>query len=266
MRTTGLVVTALVWSVLACFLQTAYAQDDRAALPPLIKVCDVEWPPYAFHKRDDGGVEGEVAGYSVDFLKAILSSANIKAEIHLLPQKRCEHLVDTGAYDLLLDESFNLDRAQRFLITVPYYQLTDVYITLTDKPVPAITTPRDFHSLNVCGEMGFNYRNFGVPDEEIDTSYQSFEAAMKKLASGYCDVVLARSEIAAGQTFIGGTNYVADPKYQVHTLPYAAPAPFHMMASRNTPYARALADLLNDGIDRLHRSGAAARLMEPYRK
>ena len=258
---------ALAVFLFAMPFRMADASEGLDALPAVLKVCDIgnEWPPYTFYKRENGRQTKEVVGYSVDFLKAILRPAGIDISVQLLPWKRCQHMVDTGAYDLLLNASLNLDRAARFLVSKPYYELTDVYVSLSRRRIPLVATPQDFSNLNVCGEMGYNYWNFGLPDERIDTSYQTLGAAIKKLHAGYCDVVLTRLEIAAAQKFLGDSDYVSDPQYQVRKLPYAAPTPFHMMLSRRTRYAKTLLDAVNQGIDRLQQSGEASSLMQNYR-
>ena len=239
---------------------------EPAQLPKELKVCDGgnEWPPYAFFKRVSGEKTQEVVGFSVDYLNAILAGTGIAARIDLLPWKRCQYLVSTGEYDMLLNASFSRERAEKYLISQKYYELTGVYFYSKKKEIERITKPSLLDDLYICGELGYNYRNFGVDDANVDASYQNLGAAMERIKTGNCDIVLTDLEIARAQGLVGERDFSKDPDLRFETLPYMKLLSFHMMVSRRPAYAKTLLDLLNEGIERLQKSNLPATIMSRY--
>lgn len=226
-----------------------------AKVPRQIDVCDIgsEWPPYTYRERQDGQPTGRVVGQSVSLLRQILSRKNIEFQIELIPWRRCLAEVASGKYAMLVNASTNAERSATYLVTTPYYHLTGVYLYARERPPPPIRQPEDLRALRVCGQSGYNYVNFGLSSDQVLTGTPDFDRVILKLKAGRCDVVLTRLEIVAGQKYIDGKDYLADPALTYGTPTYMAPEPFHMMVSRQLAYSAELLEILNEGIQELGR-------------
>jgi polar amino acid transport system substrate-binding protein len=235
-------------------------------LPKEIQICDNgnEWPPYTFYKRVDGRVTSELTGFSVEYIQTILKRAGLKPAITMLPWLRCQSMVTIGKYLMLLNASENAERARDYLVSKPYYAVQGIYIYSTTRPKPRIQTARDLLLRHTCGQMGYNYVNFGIRNEEIDSGTTTLPMTLEKLKFGNCDVVLARKEIAAGHIWINGIDYTNDKNFGWGILEGMKPSQFHMMVSRQTPYAQQLIELIDNGIDDMTASGEAKKLEKKY--
>ena len=240
-----------------------------ANLPSEIPICDIggAWPPYIYHAQVNGQDSEEVTGFSVDYIRAILARRQLRARIELIPWRRCQTGVINGSYAMLLNASLNAERERDYLVSKPYYVVHDVYFYATARPVPTIATLSDLRKLRICGQAAYNYVNFGLRNDEVDAGAKSFPQAMEKLRAGRCDVVLGRREIAAGFRLLNGIDYTRHPDFGMGSAPWVKPANFHMLISRNTPYAEALLTIVNQGIDEMKHSGEdrllARRHLEP---
>ena len=236
-----------VWLYLFLGVSMATATSVMADVPRQIQICGMEgeWPPYAYFKRENGKITGEVVGSSISTIKKILGKHHISATITLIPWRRCLAEVASGRYAMLLDASVNAERERSYLISRTFYTLHDVYFYSANRPAPKIETVADLRIVKICGEAGFNYLNFDVPQNEIDAESSSFKNAMDKLKAGRCDAVLGRLEIAAGHRYVNGIDYTQSTEFEWRTLPGTSESTFHIMISRNVPFASELLDLIN---------------------
>lgn len=223
-----------------------------------------EFPPFAFFKRQDGRATSETTGYSVDFVKEILSARHIVSTVDLIPWNRCLAEVEQGNYAILLDAANDAGRQKKYLVSRPYYTLQDVFFYLKSRPIGKVESASDLRRLRVCGQSGYTYTNWGLLDREIDTGARTLEQALQKLRLGRCDVVLTRLETAVNYRFTSGADRLRIEEFGWQKMPGMAPLPFHMMVSRKLPYSRTLIGILNDGIDRMFRSGEARKLELEY--
>jgi polar amino acid transport system substrate-binding protein len=224
-----------------------------AEIPKKIHGCDIggELPPYSYYKRKNGQPTNEVTGFSVRYIEQILETKNIKSTIELLPWRRCKALVTKGDYALLLNASINPEREKNYLISKTYYTVKDVYFYSKRKPISQINNVGELRKHYICGEAGYNYINFGIRNEEVDTGTTSLPQAMEKLHAGHCDVVLARFEFAAGHRFTNGIDYTKSKDFGWGEIKGMTPLSFHIMVSRRLPYSKELIDLINQGIDHM---------------
>ena len=235
-------------------------------LPKEIQICDNgnEWPPFTFYKRVDGKTTPELTGYSVEYIQTILKKAGLKPTITMLPWLRCQSMVTIGKYLMLLNASENAERARDYLVSKPYYAAQGIYFYSASRPKPRIQTARDLLLRHTCGQMGYNYVSYGIRNEEIDTGTTTLPMTLEKLKLGNCDVVLARKEIAAGHVWINGIDYTKDKNFGWGIMDGMKPSEFHMMVSKQTPYAQALIELINKGIDEMTGSGEVKKLEQKY--
>lgn len=243
------VVTGIAWLCMGC------AGSARAGQP--LSVCDdgAGWPPYTFvdPKNPD-----RVVGASKDLIFGILERAGYAAQITLLPWKRCLAQVESGQTAMLLNASFSEERAQKFLMTKPYYSLHSVLFYRTSKyPVPpTLTTAEDMKSYRYCGLHGYNYTMYDIPKSQLDTGAKDEASRFAMLQRDRCDFVLGDVELihafsSMGQLNLDGTGHLP--------IPGAKPKEFHAMVSRALVDGDKLLRILDDGI-------AAAKADRTYAK
>jgi polar amino acid transport system substrate-binding protein len=248
---------------LGCCAVSAARVARAAPLAPgqEIKVCGqmAEWPPYLYFKRVNGQRSEELVGYTIDYLQRSLAQHGLRYKFDPLPWKRCVELVNRGLYDMLTDASYNPARERSYLITKPYYALQLVYFYDKARPKPDIRTSADLKKYRMCTINGYNYAPFGLRQEEIYASSQNIEQSFQKLKHDRCDAVPERLEAILGYKALGVVDY-EQLGLGVEHLPDLAPATFHMMVSRKVAYGPELLAVLNEGIDKINHSPAAAEI------
>lgn len=254
-------------STIALLLGWASAGAHAAPLAPeqVIRVCGqiAEWPPYLYFKRDLDGPSDEVIGYSAEMLRLSLERKGLRYTMDMLPWRRCLESVRLGMHDMVTDLASNPERARTYLVSKPYYAQHLVYFYDTSRRRPAVDTAPDLKKLRLCGINGYTYAAFGLEPAQMDTGAQDLMQAFLKLKNNRCDAVPERLEIALGYQALGKVDFkVLGIGYGA--LPDLSPSPFHMMVSRNVPYAAELLEVLDDGIESLGRSGDAKRLAAKY--
>ncbi|MES2118785.1 MAG: transporter substrate-binding domain-containing protein [Pseudomonadota bacterium] len=252
---------------IALLLACAGTAANAAPLAPnqAIRVCGqiAEWPPYLYFKRDLQGQTDDVIGYSAELLQMSLERKGLRYTIDMLPWKRCMESVRLGMHDMMTDIANNAERARTYLVSKPYYAQHLVYFYDTARPRPAVATSADLKKLRLCAVNGYTYTAFGLDVAQIDTGAQDLMQSLLKLKNNRCDAVPERLEIALGYQTLGKVDFkVLGIAYGV--LPDLSPSPFHMMVSRNVPYAAELLEVLDDGIEYANRSGEAKRLAARY--
>lgn len=254
-------------AVIALLLGWAGAGAHAAPLAPeqLIRVCGqvAEWPPYLYFKRDLQGQTDDVTGYSAELLQSSLARKGLRLTFDMLPWKRCTESVRLGMHDMMTDIANNAERAQTYLVSKPYYAQHLVYFYDTARPRPAVATSADLKKLRLCAVNGYTYAAFGLNVADIDMGAQDLMQSLLKLKNNRCDAVPERLEIALGYQTLGKVDFkVLGIAYGA--LPDLSPSPFHMMVSRNVPYAAELLQVLDEGIELAIRSGEAKRLAARY--
>lgn len=239
-----------------------------AKLPKVIPICDIgaELPAYAYFRRVNGKITTEVTGFSVRYIEQILGAKGIESKVDLIPWKRCQAMVTKGDYAMLLNGSIKPELEKNYFISKTYYKVKDVYFYSKLKPTPKIKSANDLRKLNMCGQAGFNYVNFGVRNEEVDTGAKSFPQVMDKLKAGHCDVVLGRLEYAADYLFTSGVDYTDDKNFGWGELKGMAPLEIHIMVSRELSYSKELIEIINRGIDNMNQSKNVNKLKQEFLK
>jgi polar amino acid transport system substrate-binding protein len=234
---------------------------------PTIYICDdgAEWPPYSYYQRQDGRPTDTVIGFSVDVIDDIFKGAGIPYHLTLLPWKRCLHEVAVGErYHMLLSGGRNPERDRTYYISEAYYLMHPSYL-FSQAHHPdglAITERGDLKKFRVCGIQGYNYVVFGLAEDEIDTGTRDYEALIRKILDGRCDLSIDRLEILLGFKAIG-KDFISHPDLAYRTIAGEPAEPFHMMFSRNS-VGRELKRIVDAGIRRLQQSGELDAILKKY--
>lgn len=218
------------------------------AAPPLVPlpICDdvAGWPPYTFV---DPKNPQTVTGASADVMVGLLRRAGYAPQITLLPWKRCLSDVEAGRTAMLLNASFNEERAHKFLVSKPYYSIHSAlfYISAKYPEPPKMASLEEMKKYRYCGLLGYNYTMYDIPPDQLDTGARDETSRFEMLRMGRCDFVLGDVEIikafaAMDQLNLLGTAYVA--------IPGTKPKEFHALVSRAWPDGEKLLQRINDGI------------------
>ena len=160
-----------------------------AATP--LQICDDEagWPPYTFA---DPKNPQAIMGASADLLVDILKRAGYEPQITLLPWKRCLAEVERGTMTMLINAAYSEERAQKYLMTTPYYSIHSALFYLSSKyPIaPKVETVADLKQYRYCGLFGYNYTMYDIPETQLDTGAKDERTRFAKLRHDRCDFVL----------------------------------------------------------------------------
>ncbi|MDP2371706.1 substrate-binding periplasmic protein [Rhodoferax sp.] len=257
MTMTMTMIRVVAWITWLSLAHVGSARADQALL-----ICDdaAGWPPYTFvdPKNPD-----KIVGASKDLIFGILERAGYAPQITLLPWKRCLAQVESGQVTMLLNASFSEERAQKFLMTRPYYRLHSVLFYRTSKypSPPKLTTVQDMKSYRYCGLHGYNYTMYDIPKSQLDTGAKDEVSRFAMLKRDRCDFVLGDVEVlqafsAMGQLDLDGTSHLP--------IPGVKPKEFHAMVSKALVDADKLLKILDDGIVAAKADKSYAKIFNRY--
>lgn len=216
---------ASLWKLLALALSSPLFAGTE--IPQLVPVCgdDSEWPPYTFYARHNGQ-KTTPTGFNVDLLNAILAPTGRRADVQLLPWKRCLNETEHGRFAIALDGVKAPERTQVFLFPPSHYTTNTTYLYNKAKPLPALNSLDDLVQLTACGQIGYIYELPNHTRIPISASARSFAAVMKMLERGRCEVVFADLKIVHGYRLIGHYDAFASGNIAAMTAPSWG-APLH---------------------------------------
>ncbi|WP_158248669.1 MULTISPECIES: ABC transporter substrate-binding protein [Chromobacterium] len=236
-----------------CLLLLLYGLSPHACgqLPETVRICvdAEEWPPFFYFEREGTRVTQRNIGYTVDYLQAIFEQARQKYTVTRMSWIRCQAEVKSGNLDMTVDAVSSPEREQAYLLSKTYYYTTGIYFFSRARPMPKIHSQADLKTLHVCGQHGYAYQPFGLGPQDVDTTPYTLSAAMMQLKAGHCDAVLEEKEVAIGMAAIGLTNYLKHPDFGYREVPGMAGSDYHMLISRQVPYASQLLRLVDAGIN-----------------
>jgi polar amino acid transport system substrate-binding protein len=241
----------------------ACAQPAQPRIPQPIQFCSNE-VPRVFYKRVNGRPTDEVTGYSFDYVKGILSPLHLAFKVELIPFPRCLADVEHGSRAVVLHAIGNPERDKKFLVSKPYFESHGMYFYRKSNPVGEVKSLADLHRFRVCGLEGRNYNDWGFEDGQIDMGAKTTVAALGKLNLGRCDVVLSQFEAVMGLRWISDFDPTQNPDLAWGEVPGMPAKESHFMVCPNLLYSQELLKILNDGIDRMTRSGKARELERKY--
>jgi len=232
----------------------------RAAQP--IKICDDEagWPPYTFV---DPKNPQTVTGASVEIISEILKRAGYEPQITLLPWKRCLAEVEAGTTAMLLNAAYSDERAQKYLMSKPYYSMNSALFYISSKypTPPKITTVDEMKKYRYCGLFSYNYTMYNLPESQLDTGAKDEVSRFAKLRLDRCDFALGDLELlnsfaSMGQLDLSGTSHIP--------IPGSKAKEFHAMVTKAPTGGEKLLKIINDGIAALKADKTYAKIMKKY--
>ncbi|WP_160796856.1 substrate-binding periplasmic protein [Shewanella insulae] len=229
-----------------------------------IRICidETEYPPLNYFIRLDGQKTTVNAGFDIELLRRVLASSDWQVNLVAAPWPRCLLEVEQGRLDAAMAASANAERRATFLLSRPYFYLSPSVAFLTER-FPLLAEdgiPKRLDSLGrVCGIRGFNYAYYGQPDDlDIARSNEIFQFS-DLLLKRRCEFFLINREVFNAILRLEGQETLS-AKLAILPMAGGAKVPFYMLVSRRSPHAQALVEDFNQGIDRLEKSGALARL------
>ena len=260
-----------LWLLMGCTSQPA--EPTAAAVPPtavpatdtVIHICDdgSEWPPYSYYERVNGEKTDKVVGFMVDVVSEIFGKNGVVFTVELLPWQRCQDEVKRGeAYQMLLNASYNEERAQNYHMSQIAY-VTNSYYFYSTQNHPAgleVKDKADLKNFRVCGILGYNYDEYDVP--EIDTGTADMTALIEKLHAGRCDLFIEKLEIMSGFTVMGN-DILGGGQLGYAPIVGTEPAPFYLMFAKNEQGLE-LKNMVDAGLQEMIASGRFNELLKKY--
>ena len=236
-----------------------------------IAICyesNLDWPPYEYYQRVNEVKTETLAGFSVDVLEAIFAEHGLRYAFVFYPWKRCLAYLATGeGVQMVLPTSVNDERERKYLVSDSVYTVTPSYFYRRERYPAGLSVDKASELLQhgrVCGRLGYNYHNFGIDSTRMDTGAKDFDALMRKLNSGHCDIILERYEIVAGLKLIGKSYLSSDIAYA--PIPGSTGESFHYLISKHYRYGQELLRVLNTGIAKLRRDGKLKEMLQKQLK
>jgi polar amino acid transport system substrate-binding protein len=225
-----------------------------------VRACggDNNWPPMSFIQSPSKTVEG----ISADLLRAIFKTA---PRIELRPWMRCLIEVQEHVhFDVVMSAFKNPEREKQFFFSQSYHSLTPSYMYATAKFArPPISRLADLSRYKVCSLHGSSTFYTGLPNSAIESSANNYLSLQKKLAYGYCDIVVDMREVLMGFSKLALLPFDAQ-KYTLLDLPETEKYPVHFAVSRTHPQGAQLIAQIDRGLNELQRSGKLKALIAKY--
>jgi polar amino acid transport system substrate-binding protein len=259
---------SVIFRLIPCLFAYPVAALGAGAPHPLtsIAICDDEneWPPYSYYQRIDGKKTEVLAGFAISVIKEIFSRHGIDYKIDLIPWPRCMAVSALGKqYGMVLNLSFNEERAKTFLFSRPYYSTT-AYYYYSRRNHPdglAINSPSDIRKYRVCGVAGYNYEGYGMAPGQVDQGAKNFPALISKMQLGRCALFLEKDEVMTAYAAIG-KDYLADPDIGKAPIPGMKPNLFYFGISRRYAQAEEIRTLIDDELQHMEANGKLSELMK----
>lgn len=145
------------------------------------------YPPFNFQGKD-----GALAGYEIDFGKALAAKMGLKAEFIQTPFAGLLGGLESGRIDVVANQiSMTPERQAKYGFSQPY-TISGIQIILRKDDVRAIATPGDLAGKNVGVGLGTNYEAWlrsDVPTAVVKT-YDDDPTKYQDLKAGRIDAVL----------------------------------------------------------------------------
>lgn len=250
----------------ACLLAAPIAALAADAPPARlsIAICDDEneWPPYSYFQRVGGKKTAVLTGFAVAVIREIFTRRAVDYTIDLIPWPRCMAVATLGRqYGMVLNLSYNEERARAFLFSRPYYATTSYYYySRRNHPRGlAIRGVSDIRKHRVCGVQGYNYEGYGMAPGEVDQGAKSFPALISKMQLGRCALFLEKDEVMTAYAAIG-KDYLADPDIGKAPIPGMKPDLFYFGISKRFPRAEEIKLVIDEELQQMEASGKLGEL------
>ncbi len=236
-----------------------------------VKICDDEagWPPYVYNPIENGAANtSKIEGAAVDFMAAVLEDAGIDHTIELLPWKRClKEVADFGSggdFEAFSNGSYNEERLKIYYITKPIYE-TNSGLFYSEAKFPNgldLKSVDDAKKYKMCGVFGYNYENWNMTNDDLDTSAKTTEQALKKVEAGRCDAVLSSIEPVIGSAAIG--KPIVPEGVKAQKFDFMDDLSFHIYIAKSSPRGEKLRDKIDASIDKLRGDSTHEQIFSKY--
>jgi len=151
------------------------------------------YPPFNFQDKD-----GELAGFEVDFAKALAAQLGLRPEFRPAPFAGLLGSLESGRVDVVINQiTITPDRQAKYDFSEPYTVSGIQIITLKGKT--GLTKPEDLAGKKVGVGLGTNYEQWiraNVPSADVRT-YDDDPTKYQDLKAGRTDAVLNDRLVAA---------------------------------------------------------------------
>jgi polar amino acid transport system substrate-binding protein len=251
----------VMWASMTLAAVVCYGESSAWGAGASLRICDdgAEWPPYVYAERVNQRKTDRLRGYSVEVIREIARRAQWQFTLDLLPWSRCLALVKAGRYHMVLNASPNPERQRDYLLTRPYYATHHAYFysRLHYANGLVLNRPEDAKRYKVCGMQGYNYRDYGFAEGELDQGSLRFPEMIAKLHAGRCDLFFEKREIMQGFGLVDGemAALLNDGRLGRGDLNSLPPTRFSMLVSRAVPGATTLRTQLDRMLTALEQEG-----------
>jgi cystine transport system substrate-binding protein len=206
------------------------------------------YPPFNFQDKD-----GQLAGFEVDFAKALAAQLGLKVEFSPAPFAGLLGSLESGRVDVVINQiTITPDRQAKYDFSEPYTVSGIQIITLKDKT--GITKPEHLAGKKVGVGLGTNYEQWiraNVPGADVRT-YDDDPTKYQDLKAGRTDAVLNDRLVAA--------DFVkTSPEFIASGPPFAAQGAG--VAMKKDP---GLKIVIDQAIDALRKSGDLASISQQW--
>jgi cystine transport system substrate-binding protein len=248
----GLGLTGAVLALSACGGKTGDVAESGLKHVEATKTLRIglegTYPPFNFQDKD-----GQLAGFEVDFAKALAAQMKVKAEFHPSPFAGLLGALESRRIDVVINQiTITPERAAKYDFSRPY-TVSGIQI-ITRKDQTGITTPADLKGKKVGVGLGTNYESWlraNVPTAIVRT-YDDDPTKYQDLKAGRIDAVLNDRLVAAD--FVKTT-----PDFAASGAPFASQG--MGVAMLRDP---ALKVTLDEAIDALRANGQLAAISNKW--
>ncbi len=206
------------------------------------------YPPFNFQDKD-----GQLAGFEVDFAKALAAQLGVKPEFHPAPFAGLLGSLESGRVDVVINQiTITPDRQAKYDFSEPYTVSGIQIIKLKDRP--GLEKPEDLVGKKVGVGLGTNYEQWvraNVPKADVRT-YDDDPTKYQDLKAGRIDVVLNDRLVAA--------DFVkTSPEFAASGVPFAAQG--SGVAMKKDPGLKVVID---QGVNALRANGKLAAISQQW--
>jgi PAS domain S-box-containing protein len=146
------------------------------------------YAPYTFVNA-----QGEPDGFSVDLMKAVAKTMDVKLEITVDTWDNARHALESGAIDFLPMMAYSEERDKLYDFSPPHTIAFDAFFTRKDAPRAAIKSMDDLRGKTIIVMDGDQAHDYLLSLTSIETKLilvKSLPDALRKLAAGEGDAAL----------------------------------------------------------------------------
>lgn len=208
-----------------------------------VHVCGdaIDWPPYTYLEGDD------VKGRDIDILNKLLPEQGLNFDMTMTSWTRCLKGTAEGEFQIAVSASYHPQRAEHYLYTDWYYQITPYFIYSTQRFPDGLSISKveELEQYRVCGIHGYNYSDFKLSNIKQKTinMYES----VNELKQQNCDILLSWREILDGIEAVWGIVHVSDD-IVAKPVPNMEKHKFYMLISKQLTNSEELQSLVSEGL------------------